>query len=67
MRAEKEEIELNGTPGLVLRAEGRAVLAILIDTDGERIQSIFAVANPDKLEALARPAPPAPLSSPSSS
>src|SRR5262245_36736509 len=51
-----EENDLNGAPGLVLRADGRAVLAILIDTDGERIHTVFAIANPDKLEALARPA-----------
>ena len=49
----REEIELNGAPGLVLLAGGRAVLAILIDTDGERIHSVFAVANPEKLESLA--------------
>jgi RNA polymerase sigma-70 factor (ECF subfamily) len=49
-----DEIELNGAPGLVLRAAGRPLLAILIETDGERIHSVFAVANPDKLDALAR-------------
>ncbi|HEY7241514.1 MAG TPA: RNA polymerase sigma factor SigJ [Burkholderiales bacterium] len=47
-----DEIELNGTPGLVLRTAGRALLAILIETDGEHIHSVFAVANPDKLNAL---------------
>src|SRR5215813_3100416 len=52
-----EENDLNGAPGLVLRADGRAVLAILIDTDGERVHSVYAVANPDKLDALARRAP----------
>src|SRR5215470_15812055 len=31
--ASREEIDLNGAPGLVLRSAGRAVLAILIDTD----------------------------------
>ena len=50
--ASLEEIELNGTPGLVVRANGRPVVAILIDTDGERIHSVFAVANPDKLDSL---------------
>jgi RNA polymerase sigma-70 factor (ECF subfamily) len=50
-----EEIDLNGAPGLVLKAGGRPVVAILIDTDGERIHSVFAVANPDKLDALADP------------
>jgi len=53
--ASLDEIELNGAPGLVVRAGGRPVVAILIDTDGERIHSVFAVANPDKLNALARP------------
>jgi RNA polymerase sigma-70 factor, ECF subfamily len=48
-----EEIELNGAPGLLAKRGGRAVAAILIDTDGERIRSIFAIANPDKLNALA--------------
>lgn len=53
--ASLDEIELNGAPGLVVRAGGRPVVAILIDTDGERIHSVFAVANPDKLEALGQP------------
>jgi RNA polymerase sigma-70 factor, ECF subfamily len=47
-----EEIELNGAPGLVAKADGRIVVAIMIDTDGERIHSVFAVANPDKLDAI---------------
>ncbi len=50
-----EEIDLNGAPGLLLTAGGRPVVAILIDTDGERIHSVFAVANPDKLDAIATP------------
>jgi hypothetical protein len=28
-------------------------LTIMIDTDGERICSIFAISNPDKLDAMA--------------
>jgi RNA polymerase sigma-70 factor, ECF subfamily len=48
-----EEIELNGAPGLLARSGGCAKLAIMIDTDGEHIHSIFAVANPDKLDAVA--------------
>lgn len=47
-----EIIELNGAPGLVLRAGGRAVVAIVIETDGERIHSVFGVSNPDKLAAI---------------
>jgi RNA polymerase sigma-70 factor (ECF subfamily) len=49
-----EEIELNGAPGLLAKAAGRIVVAIMIDTDGERILSVFAVANPAKLEAIGR-------------
>ena len=48
-----EEVELNGAPGMVVKAAGRVVVAIMIDTDGERIRSVFGVANPDKLEAIA--------------
>ena len=44
----------NGAPGLVATAGGRIVVAIMIDTDGERIHSVFALANPDKLGAIAR-------------
>lgn len=49
-----KEIVLNGAPGLVLGKEGRPEVAILIDTDGERIHSVFAIANPDKLDGVAR-------------
>jgi RNA polymerase sigma-70 factor (ECF subfamily) len=48
-----EEMELNGAPGLVAKAGGRIVVAIMIDTDGARIHSVFAVSNPDKLDAIA--------------
>ena len=47
-----EEIELNGAPGLVGRIGSRPLVAIILDTDGERIHSVFAVANPDKLGAF---------------
>jgi RNA polymerase sigma-70 factor, ECF subfamily len=48
-----EEVELNGAPGMLVKSGERTRVAILIDTDGERIRSIFAIANPDKLDALA--------------
>ena len=51
--ASAEVIELNGAPGLVLKAHGRAVVAIVIETDGERIHAVFAVSNPEKLNAIA--------------
>lgn len=52
--ASTEIVELNGAPGLVLKVGGRPVVAIVIETDGERIHSVFAVSNPDKLDAIAR-------------
>ena len=50
-----DETELNGAPALVLGVSGRTVVAMLIDTNGEHIHSIFAIANPDKLSAIAPP------------
>jgi RNA polymerase sigma-70 factor, ECF subfamily len=50
-----DEVDLNGAPGLVFRTNGRPMLAILIDTDGERVNAVFAVANPEKLAGLTRP------------
>jgi len=47
-----EEIELNGAPGLLGRVGTRPLVAIMLDTDGDRIHSVFAVANPDKLAAI---------------
>jgi RNA polymerase sigma-70 factor (ECF subfamily) len=46
-------IELNGAPGLVLRVGGRPTVAILIESDGKRIHSVFGISNPDKLAAIA--------------
>jgi RNA polymerase sigma-70 factor (ECF subfamily) len=60
-QAEVEELELNGAPALVVRTAGRISVAIMIDTDGDRIRSIFGVSNPDKLEAIARGAGAGPI------
>jgi RNA polymerase sigma-70 factor (ECF subfamily) len=60
-QAEVEELELNGAPALVVRTAGRISVAIMIDTHGDRIRSIFGVSNPDKLEAIARGAGPGPI------
>jgi len=43
------EIDLNGAPALLLKTDDHPIVAILINTDGERIRSVFAIANPDKL------------------
>ncbi|HLX14838.1 MAG TPA: RNA polymerase sigma factor SigJ [Bradyrhizobium sp.] len=51
--ATADVIELNGAPGLVLRADGHPVVAILIETDGKCIQAVYGISNPDKLGSIA--------------
>ena len=46
-------IELNGEPGLVLKVDSRPIVAILVETDGERIYSVYGISNPDKLGGIA--------------
>lgn len=58
--ASADVIELNGAPGLVLKAGGRPVVAILVETDGERIYSVYGISNPDKLGGLAAASGPLP-------
>jgi RNA polymerase sigma-70 factor (ECF subfamily) len=41
--------EINGEPGLCILDGGRLIATMSIATDGERIHSVFAVVNPDKL------------------
>lgn len=48
-----EIADMNGLPSLVARIDGRVRLILDIETDGTRIVSIRAVANPDKLAHLA--------------
>ena len=50
-----EEIELNGLPALIVaKADGHLIVAVMLEIDGERIRSVFAVANPDKLKVITR-------------
>ncbi len=41
--------EVNGEPTMVIRVDGRALLVLSIELDGQRIQTIRIVANPEKL------------------
>jgi RNA polymerase sigma-70 factor, ECF subfamily len=47
-----EEVELNGEPALVVMRDAQVTAAVMIACDGERIYSVFAIANPDKLAAI---------------
>ena len=58
--ASTEVIELNGEPGLVLKSGGRPVVAILVETDGERIYSVYGISNPDTLGGVATASGPLP-------
>jgi hypothetical protein len=46
------EAEINGSAGLVAKADQRTLITIRIDTDGFRITAIFGVASSDKLEVI---------------
>lgn len=53
-----EEVEhaiVNGMPGLVTFDEGRAIRVMAFGILRNKIQSIFVIANPDKLRHLVRP------------
>jgi hypothetical protein len=44
-------VEVNGETGLCIRFSGRIAGLLTIESDGERIQSVYAVVNPEKLPA----------------
>jgi RNA polymerase sigma-70 factor, ECF subfamily len=47
-----EEAEINGTPGTLITAGGRAIAALTTVVSGGRITAIQFVANPDKLRGV---------------
>lgn len=51
-RAAIDLLELNGWPAMVVREGERARVALLIETDGERVVNVFMVLNPEKLSRL---------------
>ena len=46
---------VNGEPGLCMRVEGRLIAVMAIESSDDRIQSVYAVINPDKLAAVEIP------------
>ncbi len=44
--------EINGSPGVVVTAGGRAIVAITAAVTGDRISEIQLMVNPDKLDAI---------------
>ena len=44
-----EIAEVNGQPATVFRADGKAFLVLAIEVEGERIQTVRLMANPEKL------------------
>lgn len=47
--------EINGQPGFVAYLSGRPQAALIFDIRGDRIHTVYAVGNPDKLHALPPP------------
>jgi RNA polymerase sigma-70 factor (ECF subfamily) len=48
-------VTVNGEPGLCLRIGGRLIAVMAIESSGDRIHSVYAVLNPDKLAAIEIP------------
>ncbi|HLV34008.1 MAG TPA: RNA polymerase sigma-70 factor [Spirillospora sp.] len=48
-----EVAEINGAPGIMVRVKGRLYFIVSIESDGQQVRTIHAVANPDKLAHLA--------------
>jgi RNA polymerase sigma-70 factor (ECF subfamily) len=44
-----ERTTINGEPGILLIVEGQTIAALSVKSDGERIQQVFSILNPDKL------------------
>ncbi|TLZ71771.1 MAG: RNA polymerase sigma-70 factor [Methanobacteriota archaeon] len=44
--------EINGQPGFISYVSGTPVAALVFDIQGDRIRTIYAIGNPDKLRAL---------------
>jgi RNA polymerase sigma-70 factor, ECF subfamily len=44
--------EVNGQPAIVGYDDGRPVIVLLLDIEGERIRNIYQVTNPDKLHGI---------------
>jgi RNA polymerase sigma-70 factor (ECF subfamily) len=50
-----EEIELNGLPALIVaKTDRQLIVAVMLEIEGQHIRSVYAVANPDKLEPITR-------------
>jgi hypothetical protein len=45
----------------VLKVGGQPIVAILVETDGERIYSVYGISNPDKLGGIAAASGPLPV------
>lgn len=50
-------VDVNGQPGVVGLQEGRVVTVLTLDVAGDRVQTVWAVVNPDKLTRVSATAP----------
>jgi RNA polymerase sigma-70 factor (ECF subfamily) len=48
--------QINGQPGFIAYVSGHPLAALVLDIQDERIRTIYAIGNPDKLHGLSRPA-----------
>ena len=47
-----DTVDINNSPGLLLRVYGKPVATYSFETDGEHITGVYAVVNPDKLNSV---------------
>jgi hypothetical protein len=48
------QVELNGEPGILMRAHGRPIAAMVLEVGEGQVQTIHLVANPAKLGGLGK-------------
>jgi RNA polymerase sigma-70 factor (ECF subfamily) len=50
-------VDVNGAPAIVAGVAGRAVVVVSVVPDGDRIATVYLMANPDKLAGVSHPDP----------
>jgi RNA polymerase sigma-70 factor (ECF subfamily) len=49
------QAQINGQPGFIVYVSGRPLAALVLEIGADRIHGIYAIGNPDKLQALVEP------------
>ncbi|MDE3722374.1 RNA polymerase sigma-70 factor [Nocardiopsis sp. N85] len=52
-----EVTEVNGAPAALVIVSGRVISTMILDVDGDRVRTVYVIANPDKMSHLRVPDP----------